>query len=109
MRSQIRADEEGRPHAAAPSAAPVELVSRPRADFRRLRRRIEQQGETDHQKGLYGFRSYHLEIALYPYARSVTEAGCHPSILLKTLSGQFITVGNKSTRRISCVQLRPAQ
>src|SRR5713226_8390165 len=79
-----RADEEGRAHAAASSAAALELVSRPWGDFGRRRRGLQQQSETDHQKGLWL-----SVISLYrnrpvPYVGSATGAESYPQILLKT-------------------------
>ena len=79
-----RADEEGRPYVASPSTADLELVSRARRDFRGHRGGLQQQSETDHQKGVRlslvsmpGNRSV-------PYTRSATGVRNYPQILLKT-------------------------
>src|SRR5712691_3050297 len=79
-----RADEEGRPHAAAPSPPAPQLVSGARPDFRCLRRGLEQQSETDYQKGVRLSVVPLFRNRPVPYARSVTGTGSHPQILLKT-------------------------
>jgi Transposase len=79
-----RADEEGRAYAAASSAAALELVSGTRGDFRRRCRRLQQQSEADHQKGI---RLSVLSLRgnrLLPYVGSATGTGSYPQILLRT-------------------------
>src|SRR6202043_3670880 len=79
-----RADEEGRADAAASSAVAPELVSGPRGGFRRRRRRLQQQSETDHQKGLRLSVVSLRGNRLVPYVGSATGTRSYPQILLKT-------------------------
>ena len=52
MRSRIEPMKKVARHAAPPSTTPLKLVPGARRDFRRHRRRLRQQSETDHQKGI---------------------------------------------------------
>jgi transposase len=52
MRSADRTDEESRPDAPPPSTADPQLVPRARRDLRRHRGGLQQQSETDRQKGV---------------------------------------------------------
>src|SRR6266496_2040067 len=85
-----RADEKGCAYAAPSSTVALELVSRPRRDFGRRRRGVQQQSETHHEKGL---RLSILSLRgnrPVPYAGSVTGAGSYPQILLKTPNRYFV-------------------
>src|SRR5712692_3095578 len=79
-----RAHEEGRAHAGASAAAAPGLFSGTRGDFSRRRRRLQQQSETDHQKGIRLSVVSLRGNRLVPYIGSATGTGSYPQILLRT-------------------------
>jgi len=84
MRSRLEPMKHGRSDAAPPSAAALELVSGARRDFRRDCRGLQQQSETDCQKGIRRSLVSVLGNRPVPYVGSATGAGNDPQILLKT-------------------------
>ena len=76
-------DEEGRGESAPSSVVDPELVPRPRDDFGRNRRGLQQQGKTDYQKSVRLSHIGRRKNRFISHPRSPTRAGIYPRILLR--------------------------